>query len=172
MTILGLFVFYLRNLSGQKPFFSRYGRNQNASRPDGHQYVFPNDLWTWDHHWYFFNLLQVKFYIEVNMNHIQLHNEDLKPKAYGPSKQCSPPMSTVAEPSMRGGTMKWTRSELWRQQCASKGRTFTGWYIADNPKMIVHIMWSPWQPEWCKLTLPAKFFAGKSKLQWSCLQPT
>ena len=43
-------------------------------------------------------------------------------------------MSTVEESSMTGVTMKWTRSELWRQQCTSNGRTFMGWYITGNPQ--------------------------------------
>ena len=105
--------------------------------------------------------IQVKFYIEVNMYQIQLHNEDWSPKAYVPRKPCSHPMSEVDESSMRGVTMKWTWSELWRQQCTPNGRTFMGWYITGNPKMIMHIMWSPWQPEWCKMTLPPSGHFGR-----------
>ena len=148
--------------------------DQTVPRPEGHRHGFLNYLWQWDDHWYFFNSMQVKFYIEVNMYHIQLHNEDWNPKAYVPRKPCSHPMSTVEESSMRGVTMKWTRSELWRQQCTSKARTFIGWYITGNLKIIMHIMRSPWQPEWYKMTPPTKMdiLSGKSKLSYICLQPT
>ena len=62
-------------------FFGKCGpkTGQTASRPDGHQHVFPYYLCPWNDHWYFFNSIQVKFYIEVNMYHIQLHNEDWNP---------------------------------------------------------------------------------------------
>ena len=81
-----ILLFCLRNLSGQKPFFAKYGpkTGETASRPEGRQHVFPNYLWPWDNHWYFFNSIQVKFYIEANMYHIQLHNENWNPKAYVP----------------------------------------------------------------------------------------
>ena len=126
-------------------FFSKYGlkTRQTAPRPGGHQHGFPNYLWQCDDRWYFFNSIQVTFHIEVSMYHTQLHNEDWSPKGYVLRKPCSHPMSTVEESSMRGVTMKWTRSELCGQQCTSNGRTFMGWYITGNPKMIVHIMWSP-----------------------------
>ena len=159
MTILGLLCVLSSESKWSKHFFRKYGpeTGRTAWRQDGHQYVLPNYLWPWDDHWYFFNSIHFKFYIEVNMYHIQLHNEDWHPKAYVPRKQCSHAMSTVAGPSFRGGTMKWTRSELWRQQCTSKGETFMGKYITDNPRMIVHIRWSPWQPEGRKVTLPPKW---------------
>ena len=63
--------------------------------------------------------IQFMFSIEVNIYHVQLHNEDWNPKVYVPRIPSSHPMSTIAESSMTGGTMKWTRSELWRQQRTS-----------------------------------------------------
>ena len=170
MTILGPFCCLILGIWGVKTnlIFSKYGpkTGQTVPRPDGHQHGFPNYLWQWDDHWYFFNSIQVKCYIEVNMYHIQLHNEDWNPQAYVLRKPCSHLMSTVEESSMIGVTKKWTRSELWRQQCTSKGKPFNGWYITGNPHMIMHIMWSPWQPEWYKMTPPTKMdiLAGKSKV--------
>ena len=77
-----VFLFCLRIVRGQNLlFFGKCGpkTGQTASRPDGHQHVFPYYLCPWNDHWYFFNSIQVKFYIEVNMYHIQLHNEDWNP---------------------------------------------------------------------------------------------
>ena len=78
MTILGLFYCVILKI------WAKYGpkMGQTALRLDGHQHVFPNYLWPSNDHWYFFNSIQVKFYIEVNVYHIQLHNEDWNPKAY------------------------------------------------------------------------------------------
>ena len=177
MTILGQFCCFVLGIwVAKNSIFSKYGpkTDQTVPHPDGHQHGFPNYLWQWDDHWYFFNSIQVKFYIAINIYHIQLHNEGWNPKAYVPRKPCSHPMSTVEESSMRCVTMKWKRSELWRQQCTSKGRTFMGWYITGNPMMIVHIMWFPWQLQSYKMTPPTKMdiLTGTSKLSYICLQPT
>ena len=137
-------------------FFSKYGprTGQTPSRPHGHKHVSPDYLWPWDDHWYSFNSIWVMFYIVVNMYHIQLHNEEWNPKPYVPRKPCSHSMSTVAGSSMRGDTMRWTRSELWRQQCTLKGRIFMGWYITYNHKysLLMHRI---------KIKSPAKFLLNE-----------
>ena len=105
-------------------------------------------------------------------NHIQLHNENWNPKVYVSRKPCSHPLSTAAWSSMRGGTMKWTRSELCRQQCTSKDRTIMGWYVTDNPKVIVHITWFPWQLELYKVTHTQKWKFLPGKFSYiACNQP-
>ena len=66
----------------------------------------------------FLNSIQV--YVEVNMYHLLLDNEDWNPKIYVPRTPCSYPVSTIAGSSMTGGTMNWIRrSYLWGQQHTS-----------------------------------------------------
>ena len=59
--------------------------------------------------------IQFKFYIEVIIYHIRLYNEDWNIKVYVPRAPCSHPMSTVAESSMTGGTVKRTAAHIIRQ---------------------------------------------------------
>ena len=86
---------------------------------------FPNYLLPWRDHWYSFAF---RFYIEVNMYHIQSHNEDWNPKVYVPGKTNS--MRTVTGSSMTGATKYRTRrSELWRQHAAHNIGQDIRWYM-------------------------------------------
>ena len=79
--------------------------------------------------------IQFKFFIEGNMYHIQLRTEYWTLKVYFvPWKPCSKSnVYTIVESFVTGGIMKWTRrSESWRKQHTSSGRTFMGgiWQIS------------------------------------------
>ena len=100
---------------------------QTASHPDGHQNVFPNNLWPWGDHWYFFNSIQVKFYIEVNIHQMEIET----------------PKHICLENHVH---IQWAESQdpiwevvLWsgREPSCGDSRTFMRWYIVDNSKMIV-----------------------------------
>ena len=151
-------------LSDESKWRKNFFQNMAPRRVEWHRALMVTSMSSlitqpWDDHWYFFNSIQVKFYIEVNMYHIHLHNEDWNPKAYVPRKPSSHLMSTVVGSSMGGGTMKWARSKLSRQQCTSKGRTFMGWYITDSPKIIYYVVSmatsviqsDPYPPKWTYL---------------------